>query len=73
MFDRFFAYFVAKHENRQLAYEFGTMTDRDFDDIGIDSADVPRLLEQNFQRLYTAALAARADSRRNRVRRQQAA
>ena len=72
MFDRLFAYFEAMSRNRQLAYEFETMTDRHFADIGIDSADVPRILDKNFQRLYAEALCARADARRDRLRQHQA-
>jgi len=73
MFDRVIAYFQAQRENRRLADEFASMTHRDFVDIGISSADVPQILEENFKRLYNEALAVRAGLRGARLGQQRAA
>jgi uncharacterized protein YjiS (DUF1127 family) len=59
MFDKITAYFQAARQNRRLADEFASMTHRDFVDIGINGADVPAILEENFKRLYAQALEAR--------------
>ena len=67
MFDRILAYLQASRENRRLAAEFASMTHRDFVDIGISSADVPNILEENFQRLFRQAVAARMAARGNRL------
>jgi hypothetical protein len=63
MFDRIIAYMQASRENRRLADEFASMTHRDYVDIGISGSDVPYILEENFKRLYTAALEARLAAR----------
>ena len=63
MFDRIFAYVQASRQNRRLADEFASMTNRDFVDIGINAADVPEILDENFKRLYAAALEARVAAR----------
>lgn len=67
MFDRLFAYLQAQRENRRLADEFASMTNRDYVDIGISSSDVPHILEENFKRLYAEALEARFAARAGRV------
>jgi len=73
MFDRLFAYLQASRENRRLAAEFAGMTHRDFVDIGISSADVPNILEENFRRLFDEAFAARTAARGARVGQRRAA
>lgn len=59
MFARIGAYLKAVHQNRRLADEFASMTERDLADIGISRADVPALLQENFDRLFAQALAER--------------
>jgi uncharacterized protein YjiS (DUF1127 family) len=73
MFDKIFAYFQAQRENRRLADEFASMTHRDYVDIGISSSDVPRILDENFKRLFNLALEARAEARGARVGQQRVA
>jgi uncharacterized protein YjiS (DUF1127 family) len=73
MFDRLIAYFQAQRENRRLADEFASMTHRDFVDIGISSSDVPSILDENFTRLYNAALEARGEGRSARLGQQRVA
>jgi uncharacterized protein YjiS (DUF1127 family) len=73
MLDRLIAYFQAQRENRRLADEFSSMTNRDFVDIGISSSDVPSILEENFKRLFSLALEARVEARGARVGQQRVA
>ncbi len=63
MFDRLIAYWSAARQNRRLADEFASMNHRDFADIGIDRADVPHLLAENFDRLFAEALSRRTLAR----------
>ena len=73
MFDKLMAYFKAHRENRRLAEEFASMTHRDFVDIGISASDIPNILEENFKRLYNAALEARVIARTDRLGQQRVA
>jgi uncharacterized protein YjiS (DUF1127 family) len=73
MFDKIIAYFQAQRENRRLADEFASMTHRDFVDIGISGSDVPQILEENFKRLYSQAVAARLEARGSRIGQQRVA
>jgi len=73
MFDKLIAYFQAQRDNRRLADEFASMTHRDFVDIGISSSDVPNILDENFKRLFSAALEARTVGRTARLGQQRVA
>jgi len=73
MFDKLIAYFQAQRENRRLADEFASMTHRDFVDIGISSSDVPNILNENFKRLFNAALETRVEGRSARLGQQRVA
>ncbi len=56
MLDRIRSFAIATWSTMRLDDCLAAMADRDFEDLGIDRAQIDALLDHHCQRIYTAAL-----------------